>query len=244
MWFRESAGSYSIGDEKFTIKNNTLVFVPALLIHEMTLPAAASHKRYLMQFEKEWLEGYDLSLPAAHCGAVAYLSGEEAERLELLLSWCGEFSDFADSLFRSLMQSVLLHAFNSLKDSVPITERTNHRYLSELIELLQSIDENENFEMTTEEAARRCRWSKSWFSRTFKSAFGISFKKFMLLRKLNIAINLLTNTDLKISDISQSAGFTDSAYFCLKFKEMMNDTPLAFRHKVRSTDAVGSRAEK
>lgn len=46
----------------------------------------------------------------------------------------------------------------------------------------------------------------------------------MLLRKLNIAINLLTNTDLKISDISQSAGFTDSAYFCLKFKEMMNDT--------------------
>ena len=71
MWFRESAGSYSIGDEKFTIKNNTLVFVPALLIHEMTLPAAASHKRYLMQFEKEWLEGYDLSLPAAHCGAVA-----------------------------------------------------------------------------------------------------------------------------------------------------------------------------
>lgn len=53
MWFRESEGSYSIGDEKFTIKNNTLVFVPALLIHEMTLPAAASHKRYLMQFEKE-----------------------------------------------------------------------------------------------------------------------------------------------------------------------------------------------
>ena len=244
MWFRESEGSYSIGDEKFTIKNNTLVFVPALLIHEMTLPAAASHKRYLMQFEKEWLEGYDLSLPAAHCGTVAYLSGEEAERLELLLSWCGEFSDFTDSLFRSLMQSVLLHAFNSLKDSVPITERTNHRYLSELIELLQSIDENENFEMTTEEAARRCRWSKSWFSRTFKSAFGISFKKFMLLRKLNIAINLLTNTDLKISDISQSAGFTDSAYFCLKFKEMMNDTPLAFRHKVRSTDAVGRQAEK
>ena len=75
-------------------------------------------------------------------------------------------------------------------------------------------------------------------SRTFKSAFGISFKKFMLLRKLNIAVNLLTNTDLKISDISQSAGFTDSAYFCLKFKEMMNDTPQSFRHKIRSTDAV------
>ncbi|VUS80057.1 hypothetical protein SB6419_01201 [Klebsiella spallanzanii] len=45
MWFRESGGSYSIGDEKFTIKNNTLVFVPALLIHEMTLPPAAASGR-------------------------------------------------------------------------------------------------------------------------------------------------------------------------------------------------------
>lgn len=143
------------------------------------------------------------------------------------------------------MQSVLLHAFNSLKDSVPITERTNHRYLSELIELLQSIDENENFEMTTEEAARQAAGGRNpGFPAPLNPPSGISFKKFMLLRKLNIAINLLTNTDLKISDISQSAGFTDSAYFCLKFKEMMNDTPLAFRHKVRSTDAVGRQAEK
>jgi AraC-like DNA-binding protein len=94
--------------------------------------------------------------------------------------------------------------------------------------------------MTTVEAAHRCGWSKSWFSKTFKSAFGISFKQFMLLRKLNIAIKLLTHTDLKISDISQSAGFTDSAYFCLKFREMMNDTPLAFRQKARTTAALGS----
>ena len=66
-----------------------------------TLPAAASHKRYLMQFEKEWLEGYDLSLPAAHCGAVAYLSGEEAERLELLLSLP------TDKLHKALLQDTV-----------------------------------------------------------------------------------------------------------------------------------------
>lgn len=240
MWFRESAGSYSIGDETFSIKNNTLVYVPALLIHEMSIPAAASHQRYLMQFENAWLESYDLSLCAVHCGAVAWLSPEEAERLELLLNWCGEFTDFSDPLFRSLMQSVLLYAFNSLKAAVHLSGRTDHRYLSELTELLQYIDSSENFEMTTVEAAHRCGWSKSWFSKTFKSAFAISFKQFMLLRKLNIAIKLLTHTDLKISDISQSAGFTDSAYFCLKFREMMNDTPQAFRQKARTTAALGS----
>jgi AraC-like DNA-binding protein len=240
MWFRQSAGSFTIGSEKFAIENNTLIFVPALMIHEMSIPAQANQVRYLLQFEKEWLDEYALASDALHCGAMAILGAEDADRLETLFDWCGEFSDFTDSLFRSLIRSILLHAFKNLRAAVHITERENNAYVVDLIKLLKSIDTTENYEITTEEAAKACGWSKSWFSKTFKLTFGISFKKFMLLRKLNIAINLLANTELRISDISQRAGFTDSAYFCLKFREMMNDTPLSFRHKVRTTTDVGS----
>lgn len=240
MWFRQSAGSFTIGNERFAIENNTLIFVPALMIHEMIIPAQANHVRYLLQFEKEWLDEYALASDALHCGAMAILNTEDANRLEMLFNWCGEFSDFTDTLFRSLIRSILLHAFKNLKAAVHITERENNAWLGELIKLLKSIDITENYEITTEEAARACNWSKSWFSKIFKITFGISFKKFMLLRKLNVAINLLTNTELRISDISQRAGFTDSAYFCLKFREMMNDTPLSFRDKVRTTTDVGS----
>ncbi|WP_333010449.1 helix-turn-helix transcriptional regulator [Kluyvera sichuanensis] len=240
MWFRQSTGSFTIGNEKLVIENNTLVFVPALMIHEMIIPAQMNHVRYLLQFEKEWLDEYALASDALHCGAMAILSTEDADRLEVLFNWCGEFSDFTDALFRSLIRSILLHAFKNLKAAVHITERENNAYLGELIQLLKSIDVAGNYEITTEDAARSCNWSKSWFSKIFKSTFGLSFKKFMLLRKLNIAINLLTNTELRISEISQRAGFTDSAYFCLKFREMMNDTPLSFRDKVRTTTDVGS----
>ncbi|MEF3100179.1 helix-turn-helix transcriptional regulator [Raoultella terrigena] len=240
MWFRKSVGSFTIGNEKLAIENNTLIYVPALMIHEMSIPAQANHVRYLLQFEKEWLEEYALASDALQCGAMAILGAEDADRLEMLFNWCGEFSDFTDTLFRSLIRSILLHAFKNLKAAVHITARENNAYQGELIRLLKSIDVSENYEITTEEAARMCNWSKSWFSKTFKITFGISFKKFMLLRKINIAINLLANTELRIGDISQRAGFTDSAYFCLKFREMMNDTPLSFRLKVRSTTDVGS----
>lgn len=239
MWFRQSGGSFTLGSEKITIKNNSLVFVPALMIHEMSLPAQSQHVRYLLQFEKEWLEEYDLASDSLQCGAVAILGDKDADRLETLFNWCGEFTDFTDPLFRSLIKNILLHAFNELKTSVHITERTNNDHLAELIKFLKDIDKTENYEITTEAAAIACNWSKSWFSKIFKMTFGISFKKFMLLRKLNIAITLLTNTDLRISDISERSGFTDSAYFCLKFREMMNDTPLSFREKVRTTTQVG-----
>ena len=239
MWFRSSTGSYTLGSEKFSIENNTLIFVPALMIHEMSIPEEENHSRYLLQFEKEWLDEYALASDTLQCGAVATLAGDDADRLDMLFNWCSEFDDFTDTLFRSLIKSILLHAFKHLKTSGSITQREDNAHLGDLMRLLKSIDVSENYEITTEEAARLCNWSKSWFSKTFKLTFGISFKKFMLLRKLNIAINLLTNTDLRISDISQRAGFTDSAYFCLKFREMMSDTPLSFRDKVRSTSDVG-----
>lgn len=241
MWFRKSSGNYTIGNEKFTLENNMLVFVPALMIHEMCIPAQQQHIRYLLQFEKEWLEEYDLASDTLPCGAVAVLSESDAERLEMLFNWCRDFNDFSDNLFRALIKNILLHSFNKLKTSVHITERNSNAYVGDLITLLKTIDKSENYEITTEAAAAACNWSKSWFSKTFKSTFGISFKKFMLLRKLNIAINLLANTELRISDISQRAGFTDSAYFCLKFRGMMNDTPLSFREKVRTTHEVGNR---
>jgi len=239
MWFRQSEGSFTLGSEKIAINNNSLVFVPALMIHEMSLAAQPQHVRYLLQFEKEWLEEYDLASDALQCGAVAILSENDADRLEMLFNWCGELNDFTDPLFRSLIKNILLHSFNKLKTSIHITERTNHDHLADLINFLKEVDKTENYEITTEAAAIACNWSKSWFSKIFKTTFGISFKKFMLLRKLNIAINLLTNTELRISDISERAGFTDSAYFCLKFREMMNDTPLSFREKVRTTTQVG-----
>lgn len=239
MWFRKSEGSFTLGNEKILIKNNTLIFVPALMIHEMSIPAQGQHVRYLLQFEKEWLEEYDIASDPMQCGAVAILVEKDADRLEMLFNWCGEFNNFTDTLFRSLIRNILLHSFNELKTSMHIIERTNNDHLAELIRFLKDIDRTENYEITTEAAAVACNWSKSWFSKIFKTTFGISFKKFMLLRKLNIAINLLTNTELRISDISERSGFTDSAYFCLKFREMMNDTPLSFREKVRTTTQVG-----
>jgi len=71
MWFRASTGSYTLGSEKFAIENNTLIFVPALMIHEMSIPEEENHSRYLLQFEKEWLDEYALASDTLQCGAVA-----------------------------------------------------------------------------------------------------------------------------------------------------------------------------
>ncbi|PWW08104.1 helix-turn-helix transcriptional regulator [Mangrovibacter plantisponsor] len=241
MWFRRSSGTFTLGNEQFQIKNNTLVFVPALLLHDMQLDAGDNHLRYLLQFESVWLD--DLSHTAGsqlyRDARVLVLNEQDAERIDSLFGWCTERMALAgndDPLFQSLMQSVLLAIFQRLP---PVRHAPKRAHTDVLLERLHQIDHSRNYQVTTEEVAAACNWSASWFSRLFKQHFSMSFKSFILLRKINYAVWLLTTTDKNIADIAQQSGFTDSAYFCLKFRHVMKDSPASFRERIRQTAAMG-----
>jgi len=60
----------------------------------------------------------------------------------------------------------------------------------------------------------------------------MTFKEYIFLRKLKVAVQLLTSSQLKIVDVAQTAGFTDSAYFCLRFRQHLGCTPLEFRDRL------------
>lgn len=243
MWFRYSSGQFTIGGESFHIKNNTLVFVPALMIHDLSLEKSPTHLRYLLQFEKDWLDEFMISSAVCQRGAVLEFDEADALRLEMLFAWCNELNlqkGSQDRLFKSLLKSLLLDAFNRFDNLSNNLEREVDRHLTVLLNFIHELDKTAHYSITTEEAAQACNWSKSWFSKTFRSHFGMSMKTFMLLRKINIAVRLLSATDMRISEISNQAGFTDSAYFCLKFRQLFSQTPLAFRDKIRSTQDMAS----
>ncbi len=46
MWFHKAQGSYSIGSEKFAIKDNTLIYVSPLVLHDMALEYTDDHERF------------------------------------------------------------------------------------------------------------------------------------------------------------------------------------------------------
>lgn len=241
MWFKEASGTFTIAGERFTLRNATLVFVPALMIHDLTIEPQQNHSRYLLQFEKEWIDDFLLCPSVTQRGVLLQLSDKDATRIETLFSWCTELHQINNRnnvLFKSLIKSILIDAFNHFQQSDAVLEREVDTHLDVLLTFLHHVDQHADYSITTEDAARRCHWSKSWFSRTFKNHFGMSFKSFMLLRKINIAVKLLTVTDLRISDISNQAGFTDSAYFCHKFRQLFSETPLSFRERCRFTQEV------
>ncbi|MFM2481821.1 AraC family transcriptional regulator [Celerinatantimonas sp. YJH-8] len=246
MWFRRSTGTFSIGNEKYTIKNNTLIFVPALMVHDMDLAAGEDHLRYLLQFEENYLDEYGIDIHSSQLirEMVRVLTELEATRLQQIFSWCSDQlknSGSFDPLFKSLLKTILLDVFNKLGQSPYAKVRPVDQHINTLMDFVHDLDKNKEYSISTEEAAQRCHWSKSWFSRIFKSTFGMPFKTFMVVRKINVAVKLLATTDVAIATVAEQAGFCDSAYFCLRFKEMMRETPKIFRERVKnSTDIAFS----
>ena len=68
-------------------------------------------------------------------------------------------------------------------------------------------------------------------SKVFKAEIGISPMKYVILRRMGEAQNLLINTDMTITRIALSVGYNNSNYFQNVFKDFMNMTPKEYRKR-------------
>ena len=68
-------------------------------------------------------------------------------------------------------------------------------------------------------------------SKIFKAEIGISPMKYVILRRMGEAQNLLINTDMTITRIALSVGYNNSNYFQNVFKNFMQMTPKEYRKR-------------
>ncbi|MGG1515445.1 response regulator [Paenibacillus oryzisoli] len=69
----------------------------------------------------------------------------------------------------------------------------------------------------------------NYFSNLFKKQTGESFTSYLTRFRIDKAKMLLTNTDMKISEIAEAVGYTDSNYFATAFKQVVGKPPTEYR---------------
>lgn len=79
--------------------------------------------------------------------------------------------------------------------------------------------------------AKMCMMSESTFRREFSRIAGCGPKKYINEQKIKKARQMLSRSELSISEICSALGFYDGAYFTKIFKEITGETPAAYRHK-------------
>ena len=77
--------------------------------------------------------------------------------------------------------------------------------------------------------------SEAHFARSFKQAFGSPPHRYLLTRRIERAMTLLRETDLSITDIAFSTGWTSLGTFGRTFRDIAGQSPSAYRARERET---------
>jgi AraC-like DNA-binding protein len=188
-------------------------------------------------FLKKLIEENENSLPSAH-------SAESVNDHVLPL----KVNELSKSFFLSMMpyftqdppppENLLVLKFKELVLSL-LTEKDNVSFVAYLNQLRRSkhpsleeiVESNYTFNLTIEQYANLTCKSVPTFKREFRKIFNDSPARWVVKRRLNLAKELLANTDLSIADITFECGFQNQTHFSRIFKERVGISPLKYRMK-------------
>lgn len=114
----------------------------------------------------------------------------------------------------------------SLSDNV--LEKSYLRYAE------QYISDNYGYPVTVQEIAEAVGVSRAYLYKIFIRQTKMSPKEFLTSHRIHAACSLLANTNLSVTEIALSCGFSDSAVFCKNFKALMHMTPRAYKKQYQS----------
>lgn len=102
------------------------------------------------------------------------------------------------------------------------------------VEMIRKEIENVDFNINT--IANALYLTPAYFSRVFKRKMGMTCIDFIKNYRINLAKELLQNTDLSIQQISEKTGYATVYYFSQQFKQVTGESPGSFRKKGQKFD--------
>ncbi len=121
----------------------------------------------------------------------------------------------------------LIRDFDYIDESVSYSGYRSS--LSSIDKALKFIDENIDSPLTLEEIAKEAAMIPSYFSTVFKKINGVSPFKYITIRRVEKAIELIKTTNLTKLDIAMQCGFQSSSNFYKAFLSVTGKKPKDFK---------------
>ncbi|UKS28037.1 AraC family transcriptional regulator [Paenibacillus sp. HWE-109] len=165
------------------------------------------------------------SLNAAILWRMIY--GDSANKILLPQDY---FTNLLHTLILTLCDSFSDH---SVKRSAAKSKPSRHTSSFLLYQARQFIEDNISQNLHLETVANYLHVSGRHLSRIFNNEIGLSFSRYVRKEKIELAIALLTNSDLEIKQISEEIGCDTVQYFTKIFKSETGVTPGKYRLEAR-----------
>ncbi len=79
--------------------------------------------------------------------------------------------------------------------------------------------------------SRHLEISEGYLSRIFKKETGYTFSNYLIFYRIKLAMKLLENCRVKVYEVADQVGYSDSAYFSVQFKKIVGISPSEYQDR-------------
>lgn len=119
--------------------------------------------------------------------------------------------------------------FNDYFKSLINIKNEKNRYSRHISDTIQYINENFFRKITLEEVSEVLNLHKVYVSRLFKEETGMTITSYILKVRMDKAMELIENTNMKFYEIGEKVGYNNSQRFFVAFKKHIGETPKKYR---------------
>lgn len=99
-----------------------------------------------------------------------------------------------------------------------------------LVDLVRTmVAQNPGLPFSVANIARAARLTPNHFSMLFRKHAGETFTAFVTAQRMERAKALLRDVRLNVAEVADQVGYTESGYFCRRFKQVVGQTPAEWR---------------
>ncbi|XEC94394.1 response regulator [Paenibacillus tarimensis] len=98
------------------------------------------------------------------------------------------------------------------------------------------IQENYSYELTLTTLSEQFHFNEAYLSHLFKTHAKMNFSDYLVMVRMKKAEELMRDTDLKLIDIAQLVGYSNSSYFSTAFKKFYQASPSEYREQLKQSE--------
>lgn len=241
-YLTEGERYYFIENQTYHVRKGGLVLVNRNQIHRTSQAGTGSHERILIVMSREVMEPFlavtgEFALEPffrEHWGVVQL--DREGQQLaeEILAEIAGEFQKKETGyrhVILSLLSCLLIRIARPMaKPAASLSAVPKHRKVDEAASYISA---HYDQPLSLEALARHFFMNKCYLSRIFKEATGCTIVEYLNMCRVKQARQLLTTTDMKITEVAAAVGYENITYFERVFKSCTLTTPLKYRQLYR-----------
>ncbi len=221
--------SLRIGSERYPLRKNRIVIVPAGL--DFTAEVERPVRQFYIHFEfVGWpAKAVQQVVPAPLTLEPNTLRDDLAARLRHELTEANEIAPIIISRLKALTPLAIAEVLAAIPEDRARSFLRMAEGHDELLRVLRYIDKNLNQPLHNMRLAEIAVTSESRFIRHFRDATGRTPGRYVQDRRLHRAAELLISTDRTIDQIADSCGFANRYYFTRVFAQRIGCPPACYR---------------